>query len=56
MCLDERHLEECGGTFQKNFRNADGSPRNAKVSLDLRKLPDEAILATVEFPAPGPAE
>lgn len=53
VCLDEQHLEECGGTFQKNFRNADGSPRNEKVSLDLRKLPDEAILATVEFAAPS---
>lgn len=26
------------GSFQKDFRNSDGSPRNAKVLLDLAKI------------------
>ncbi len=27
-----------GGSFQQNFRNADGTPRNEKVLLDLEKV------------------
>ncbi|MFQ3574486.1 MAG: hypothetical protein SNJ53_07635 [Thermodesulfovibrionales bacterium] len=33
-------LVNCG-SFQKDFRNADGSPRRAKVLLDLEKLGEE---------------
>ena len=36
------------GTFQKNFRNADGSPRRAKVKINVGKLSDE-IVHVVEF-------
>ena len=36
------------GSFQQDFRNADGSPRNAKVLLDLEKL-DEELVLFVEF-------
>ncbi|MCX7957842.1 MAG: hypothetical protein N3B13_02215 [Deltaproteobacteria bacterium] len=29
------------GSFQRDFRNADGSPRKAKVLLDLEKINKE---------------
>lgn len=36
------------GSFQSNFRNADGSPRKAKVMINLEKL-DEEIMFFQEF-------
>ncbi len=36
------------GSFQTNFRNADGSPRREKVLLDLEKL-DEEVVYFVDF-------
>ena len=36
VILDKDNLDSCG-KFQSNFRNSDGSPRNAKVMLDLKK-------------------
>ena len=45
--IDENLLERTG-SFQKNFRNADGSPRRAKVMLDLEKI-DEKLVHFVEF-------
>ena len=36
------------GSFQQDFRNADGSPRNAKVLLDLERL-DEEIVFFLDF-------
>jgi hypothetical protein len=41
-------LERCG-SFQKDFRNADGSPRRSKVMLNLDKLKEEEIIAKIEF-------
>ncbi len=40
-------LEKCG-SFQKDFRNANGSPRNIKVLLDLEKI-DSEIIDTIEY-------
>ena len=40
-------LIKCG-SFQTDFRNADGSPRRSKVLLDLEKIDDE-IKRTLEF-------
>jgi len=40
-------LNKCG-TFQENFRNADGSPRRAKVLLNLEQI-DEEIKYFLEF-------
>lgn len=37
------------GSFQKNFRNADGSLRRSKVLLDLERLDDEEVLHRIEF-------
>ena len=36
------------GSFQSDFRNADGSPRRAKLLIDLEQL-DEETVAFVEF-------
>lgn len=40
-------LEKCG-SFQERFRNANGSPRRAKLILDLEKIEDE-IVHVLEF-------
>lgn len=40
-------LVKCG-SFQKDFRNADGSPRRAKVLIDLEKIEDE-LIDTLQF-------
>ena len=44
----DKNLLERTGSFQKNFRNADGSPRRAKVMLDLEKI-DEKLVHFIEF-------
>ena len=46
--IDKGTLEK-SGSFQENFRNADGSPRKSKVLLDLEKLDENEILKRVEF-------
>ena len=46
VCFDAETLSQCGGSFQKGFRNADGSPRREKVTVDIRKIPDAALVAT----------
>jgi len=40
-------LVKCG-SFQRDFRNADGSPRREKVLLDLEKI-DEELVYVIEF-------
>lgn len=47
ILLSKETLEKCG-SFQKDFRNADGSPRNTKVLLDLEKI-DAEIVDTIEY-------
>lgn len=39
------------GSFQRDFRNADGTPRREKVLLDLEKL-DEEIIYFMDFKKP----
>jgi len=46
--INKRTLEK-SGSFQKNFRNADGSLRRSKVLLDLERLDDEEVLHRIEF-------
>ena len=48
-CFDTETLSQCGGSFQKGFRNADGSPRREKVTVNIRKVPDVALVATQNF-------
>lgn len=40
--LTDATLVKCG-SFQSDFRNADGSPRRAKVLIDLEELDDETV-------------
>ena len=49
ICLDEEMLNECSGTFQEGFRNSDGSPRRPKVTVNVQRIPNDAILATERF-------
>ena len=49
LCFDSDTLHECSGTFQKGFRNADGSPRREKITVNIRKIPDAALVATQIF-------
>ncbi|OGH83743.1 MAG: hypothetical protein A2261_04175 [Candidatus Magasanikbacteria bacterium RIFOXYA2_FULL_44_8] len=37
IIMDDKAIKKLG-SFQKGFRNSDGSPRNAKVLLDLTKV------------------
>jgi len=46
--INKKTLEK-SGSFQKNFRNADGSLRRSKVMINLEKLDDEEILHRIEF-------
>jgi len=45
--IDDDVLRKCG-SFQRNFRNANGTPRREKVLLDLEKL-DEEIIYFLDF-------
>ena len=49
ICLDESTLDQCSGSFQKGFRNSDGSPRRSKVMVNVAKIPDSAIVLTAQF-------
>lgn len=40
--ITDATLVKCG-SFQENFRNADGSPRRKKVLLDLEEIDDELV-------------
>lgn len=46
--MNKETLEKCG-SFQKDFRNADGSPRRSKVLLDLEKLNEKEIIHKIKF-------
>ncbi len=45
--ITDNTLVKCG-SFQRDFRNADGSPRREKVLLDLEKI-DEELIYVIEF-------
>ena len=45
--INKSTLTKCG-SFQKDFRNSNGSPRNSKILLKLDKL-DEEILERIVF-------
>ena len=49
VCFDAETLGQCAGSFQKGFRNADGRPRREKVTINIRRIPDEALVVTQEF-------
>ncbi|MBU5575111.1 MAG: hypothetical protein KQA40_01430, partial [Candidatus Aenigmarchaeota archaeon] len=45
--IDDSVLIKCG-SFQRDFRNSNGRPRQEKVLLDLEKL-DEEIIYFLDF-------
>lgn len=45
--IDDNVLIKCG-SFQRDFRNANGTPRREKVLLDLEKL-DKEIIFFLDF-------
>ena len=45
--ITKQTLRKCG-SFQKKFRNADGSPRRSKILIDLEKL-NEKYIHIVDF-------
>ena len=49
VCFNAETLSKCASSFQKNFRNADGRPRRGKVTINIRKIPDEALIAIQKF-------
>lgn len=49
VCFDREALRQCGVSFQKGFRNAGGSPRREKVSINTRKIPDDVFIVTEVF-------
>ena len=49
VCFDLEALQKCGKSFQKDFRNADGSPRREKVAIKTRQIPDDVFIVTEEF-------
>ena len=49
VCFNAETLSECAGSFQKGFRNADGKPRREKVTINIRRLSDDALIAIQGF-------
>ena len=49
ICFDTADLSKCGGSFQEGFRNADGKPRRRKILINVEKIPDDAMIATVNY-------
>ena len=44
VCLDKEGLNQCSGSFQEGFRNSGGTPRRAKVLVDVSNIPDDSIV------------
>ena len=49
VCFDLEALQQCGKSFQEGFRNADGSPRRAKVAIKTRQIPDDVFIVREVF-------
>ena len=49
ISLSEETLNDCSGSFQKGFRNADGSSRRQKTTINIAKIPDLALINSLEF-------
>ncbi len=49
ICFDSETLSLCSSSFQKGFRNADGSPRKEKIMINIQRIPDVALVATEDF-------
>ncbi len=48
ICLNIQTLDQCSSIYQQG-RNSNGRPRPPKFNLNVQKIPDSALAATVEF-------
>ena len=48
ICLNIQTLDRCSSIYQQG-RNSNGRPRPPKFNLNVQKIPDSALAATVEF-------
>ena len=46
ICLNGETLNQCSGLFQTGFRNSDGTSKGPKIVINIRKIPDAALVAT----------
>ena len=49
ICLNGETLNQCSGLFQTGFRNTDGSSKRTKITINIHKIPDAALVATEIF-------
>ena len=49
ICLNGGTLNQCSGLFQTGFRNSDGTSKGPKIVVNIRKIPDTALVATEIF-------
>ena len=48
ICLDTETLDQCSSLYHQG-RNSNGKPRPPKYNVNIQKIPDSALVATVEF-------
>ena len=48
ICLNIQTLDQCSSIYQQG-RNSNGRPRPPKFNLNVQKIPDSALAATVEL-------
>ena len=48
ICLNSQTLDQCSSIYHQG-RNSNGKPRPPKFNLNVPKIPDSALAATVEF-------
>ena len=49
ICLNNETLNQCSNSFQEHFGNTDGSSSQSKVMINVRKIPNAALVATGIF-------
>ena len=49
ICLNSKTLNQCSVLFQTGFGNADSNSRHTKIMIDIRNIPNAALVATEIF-------
>lgn len=49
ICLDEESLNQCKGTFQEGLGFSDSADKPRKATLDVSRIPDNALLGVEKF-------
>ena len=49
ICLNSETLNQCSGLFQTGFGSADSSSRRTKITINIRKVPNAALVSTEIF-------